>query len=183
MLINLRLWWTALPAHLPFPEGFDSRRADQAARAPAVHRALAEDLGVSRNTVMLAYEQLAAEGYLVNRDRAAASVARRFRPWWRRRASKAGTAPQALGLRRRLDGKLGTTSFSPSWHPPRLSLQQAHGGRVSTRASGAACCRRARKSSQASLGYASPAGTLRCREALAEHLAARAGCPATQGRS
>ena len=38
-------------------------------------RALAKDLGVSRNTVMLAYEQLAAEGYLVSRHRGATSVA------------------------------------------------------------------------------------------------------------
>ena len=33
-----------------------------ASRVPST-RALARDLGVSRNTVMLAYEQLAAEGY------------------------------------------------------------------------------------------------------------------------
>src|SRR5258708_14708283 len=38
-------------------------------------RALARDLGVSRNTVILAYEQLAAEGYLVSRHRGATSVA------------------------------------------------------------------------------------------------------------
>src|SRR5262249_8459883 len=45
-----------------------------AARVPS-SRALARDLGVSRNTVMLAYEQLAAEGYLVSRHRGATSVA------------------------------------------------------------------------------------------------------------
>src|SRR5689334_20972404 len=45
-----------------------------AARVPST-RALARDLGVSRNTVMLAYEQLAAEGYLVSRHRGATSVA------------------------------------------------------------------------------------------------------------
>src|SRR5882672_2750292 len=44
-----------------------------ATRLPST-RALAADLGVSRNTVMLAYEQLAAEGYLVARHRAATSV-------------------------------------------------------------------------------------------------------------
>src|SRR4029453_6441628 len=38
-------------------------------------RALARDLGVARNTVLLAYEQLAAEGYLVSRHRGATSVA------------------------------------------------------------------------------------------------------------
>src|SRR5215470_11032427 len=45
-----------------------------AARVPST-RALARDLRVSRNTVMLAYEQLAAEGYLVSRHRGATSVA------------------------------------------------------------------------------------------------------------
>jgi GntR family transcriptional regulator / MocR family aminotransferase len=45
-----------------------------AARVPST-RALARDLGVSRNTVLLAYEQLAAEGYLVSRHRGATSVA------------------------------------------------------------------------------------------------------------
>jgi len=45
----------------------------------ACHRrgALAADLGVSRNTVMLAYEQLLAEGYVVSRDRSTTLVARR----------------------------------------------------------------------------------------------------------
>src|SRR6266481_716843 len=43
-------------------------------------RALARDLGVSRNTVILAYEQLAAEGYLVSRHRGATSVAGLARP-------------------------------------------------------------------------------------------------------
>src|SRR4029077_2160655 len=38
-------------------------------------RELARDLGVSRNTVMLAYEQLAAEAYLVRRHLGATSVA------------------------------------------------------------------------------------------------------------
>jgi GntR family transcriptional regulator/MocR family aminotransferase len=49
-------------------------RLGPSARLPST-RALAADLGVSRNTVMLAYEQLAAEGYLVSRDRSATSVA------------------------------------------------------------------------------------------------------------
>ena len=48
-------------------------RLGPAARVPST-RALARDLGVSRNTVMLAYEQLAAEGYLVSRHRGATSV-------------------------------------------------------------------------------------------------------------
>ena len=66
-----------------------------AARVPST-RALARDLGVSRNTVMLAYEQLAAEGYLVSRHRGATSV-----PAWRRRAPpRRPRAPQPRVPRR-----------------------------------------------------------------------------------
>src|SRR5687768_12063597 len=49
-------------------------RLGPAARLPST-RVLAADLRVSRNTVMLAYEQLAAEGYVVTRDRATTLVA------------------------------------------------------------------------------------------------------------
>jgi GntR family transcriptional regulator/MocR family aminotransferase len=49
-------------------------RLGPAARLPST-RALARDLRVSRNTVMLAYEQLSAEGYLVSRHRSVTSVA------------------------------------------------------------------------------------------------------------
>ena len=49
-------------------------RLGPAARLPSA-RGLAKDLRVSRNTVMLAYEQLAADGYLVSRHRGTTSVA------------------------------------------------------------------------------------------------------------
>src|SRR6185436_6038994 len=48
-------------------------RLQPGARLPS-SRALADDLGVARNTVVLAYEQLVAEGYVVSRDRAAPAV-------------------------------------------------------------------------------------------------------------
>src|SRR4029453_17076205 len=44
------------------------------ARLPST-RELASDLRVSRNTVMLAYEQLQAEGYVVSRNRSTTRVA------------------------------------------------------------------------------------------------------------
>src|SRR5215510_5262655 len=49
-------------------------RLAPAARLPST-RELAADLRVSRNTIVLAYEQLLAEGYVVGRNRATASVA------------------------------------------------------------------------------------------------------------
>src|SRR5258707_8492839 len=84
-----------------------------ATRVPST-RALAEDLGVSRNTVMLAYEQLAAEGYLVNRDRAASSVAQGSFPEAAPplRAVGPGRRPRLSAYARRLGGKLGTASFT-----------------------------------------------------------------------
>jgi GntR family transcriptional regulator/MocR family aminotransferase len=51
-----------------------SGRLRAGARLPST-RALAVDLGVSRSVVVLAYEQLAAEGYLITRAGAAARVA------------------------------------------------------------------------------------------------------------
>src|SRR5262245_44078863 len=43
------------------------------ARRPST-RAMAADLGISRNTVVLAYEQLQAEGYIISRTRSKPSV-------------------------------------------------------------------------------------------------------------
>src|SRR5437660_7853471 len=81
-------------------------------------RALARDLGVSRNTVILAYEQLAAEGYLMSRHRGATSVAGvappRSAPAPGRPAAErpAPTSAYARRLTARLD-------LAPS-HPPGL---------------------------------------------------------------
>ena len=67
-----------------------------ATRVPST-RALARDLGVSRNTVMLAYEQLAAEGYLVSRHRGATSVGGRpRRPLARRRSVPPRSPPMRV---------------------------------------------------------------------------------------
>jgi len=66
------------PLYVRISEGLKdailSGKLASGARLPST-RVLAVDLGVSRNTVALAYEQLTAEGYLIGRDRAAASVA------------------------------------------------------------------------------------------------------------
>src|SRR6188508_2479927 len=159
--------------YLSLKDSIRAGRITPAARLPST-RALAEDLGVSRNTVMLAYEQLAAEGYLVNRDRAAASVAQGAFPETipPPRAVAPERHPRLSAYARRLSGKLGTSSFTT--HPgirydfrygaptldefPREIWRRLLAGR-------------ARKASRASLGYASPAGYAPLREALAGYLA------------
>src|SRR5262245_34381654 len=76
MLLNLK------PGHGPLYRSIyqELKAAIRAGRLAAGERlpstrALALDLGVSRNTVLLAYEQLGAEGYLVGNQRSATAVA------------------------------------------------------------------------------------------------------------
>src|SRR5262245_50038028 len=92
------------------------------ARVPST-RALARDLLVSRNTVMLAYEQLAAEGYLVSRQRGATSVADvaappRPGPSPARAATTRPTAISAYA--RRLTERLDLTPARPPGPRPAL---------------------------------------------------------------
>ena len=108
-----------------------------AARVPST-RALARDLGVSRNTVMLAYEQLAAEGYLVSRQRGATSVAGGVgvppRPAPAPARSRGGAPRVDLRLRATPDRATRPRSLAParpaSRAPLRLPLRPARGGRV-----------------------------------------------------
>src|SRR5262245_20299008 len=107
-------------------------RLGPAAKVPST-RALARDLRVSRNTVMLAYEQLAAEGYLVSRHRGATSVAGGA-------PRRALTTPAHTLIERRahisdyarrLTARLDLAPIRPPPGAPlRLSLRPARGGRV-----------------------------------------------------
>src|SRR5262245_4186471 len=76
MLLNLRSASGPLYRRIyhALKSGIRDGRFGPAARLPS-SRALAVDLGVSRNTVMLAYEQLQAEGYVVSRNRSTTLVA------------------------------------------------------------------------------------------------------------
>ncbi len=127
-------------------------------------RALARDLGVSRNTVILAYEQLAAEGYLVSRHRGATSVAGvappRSAPAPGRPAAErpAPTSAYARRLTARLD-------LAPSHPPgPRSALRyDFRYGRPAVDEFPREIWRRllgahARRASADALGYGSPAG-------------------------
>ena len=94
-------------------------RLGPAARLPST-RGLAADLGTSRNTVMLAYEQLAAEGYVVSRQRSTTSVAGTALP--RTRAAPSSPtivgAPQISSYARRLTKDPAATARSrPSISP------------------------------------------------------------------
>src|SRR5689334_22837307 len=146
-----------------------------AARVPST-RALATDLGVSRNTVMLAYEQLATEGYLVSRHRSATSVAGAPSPRASRRP--APPAPQrpapVSAYARRLTARLDLVPTRPSGPRPALRYDFRY-GRPGVDEFPRQIWRRllaahARRASSDALGYGSPAGHAPLREALGEYL-------------
>src|SRR5260370_12500993 len=139
-------------------------------------RALARDLGVSRNTVILAYEQLAAEGYLVSRHRGATSVAGVAPP----RSAPAPGRPAAeppsptSAYARRLTARL---DLAPSHPPgPRSALRyDFRYGRPAVDEFPREIWRRllgahARRASADALGYGSPPGPGPLPVALVEYL-------------
>ena len=142
------------------------------ARLPS-SRALAADLGISRTTTVLAFDQLAAEGYLTARsgsgtfvtrelpdDRprpsvAAPGVAWKHPPASRRGAALAGTPRTALkiaGSPRPF--RIGTPALD------RFPIQ------VWTRLAS----RRLRSVTLARLDYGDPAGLVELRDAIADHV-------------
>ena len=135
-------------------------------------RALARDLGVSRNTVMLAYEQLAAEGYLVSRHRGATSVTAvaspRLAPATARPSAERPAAISAYA--RRLTARL---DLAPGLRPAlRYDFRY---GRPAVDEFPREIWRRllaahARRASSDALGYGSPAGHGPVRAALSEYL-------------
>ena len=158
-------------------------RLAPAARLPST-RELAADLRVSRNTVVLAYEQLVAEGYVVSRNRATASVAISL-PASASPASsqqKPGYAAPVSAYARRLTALLPT----PPARSPGLRYDFRYGEpsidefpREIWRRLLAA---RARRTTREALGYADPAGYAPLRAALAEYLKRARGvaCDAEQ---
>jgi GntR family transcriptional regulator/MocR family aminotransferase len=158
-------------------------RLAPAARLPST-RELATDLRVSRNTVMLAYEQLLAEGYVVSRNRATTLVADllptsampaspRPKPrhpapvsaYARRLTELLGTPPaRSTGLR--YDFRYGEPSIDEF---PREIWRRL-------------LASRARRTARGAFGYADPAGYAPLRDALAEYLKRARGvvCEADQ---
>ena len=146
-------------------------RLTPAARLPST-RELAADLGVSRNTVMLAYEQLLAEGYVISRSRATTAVA--------------GSLP--------MSARPAPASPKPGHHPPISSYARRLAALLSAPPARAAGLRydfrygepsvdefprdiwrrllaaRARRRPRDAFGYTDPAGYPPLRAALAEYL-------------
>ncbi len=145
-------------------------------------RALAKDLGVSRNTVILAYDQLLAEGYLVSRegsgtfvstqlpddmteairsDRAENETADIFSP----RLSAYGTRLSAFGAQQPVSWEARTPPLSFDFRygrPNFFDFPHDAWCRV--------LARRARRASVRQLDYGPPGGREELRNAIAEYL-------------
>ena len=158
-------------------------RLAPAARLPST-RELAADLRVSRNTVVLAYEQLLAEGYVVGRNRATASVASALPASAIPASARAKPAPSppVSAYARRLTGRLGT--------PPARSTGLRYDFRYGEPSIDEfpreiwrrLLAARARRPARDAVGYGDPAGYAPLRAALAEYLKRARGvvCEAEQ---
>jgi len=161
--------------YLALKDKIRAGRLGPASRVPST-RALARDLGISRNTVMLAYEQLAAEGYLVSRHRGGTAVAgmapvrRSSTP-----ARPAANRPDRVSAyARRLTARLELPPSRPPGPRPALRYDFRY-GRPAVDEFPREIWRRllashARDASADALGYGSPAGHTPLRQALSEYL-------------
>ncbi|WP_036172434.1 PLP-dependent aminotransferase family protein [Massilia sp. 9096] len=140
----------------------------------AATRALAQELGIARNTVLYAYEQLACEGYLLP-DRRGTVVADVAPGPLRVKAPppQAGLARRAQGLRTLHNAALDGAPFAPGV-PDLHGFPLAQWRRRLERAW--------RGLAPAQLNYGDPAGEPALRAAIADHLRASRGvvCDASQ---
>jgi len=131
-------------------------------------RALADALGISRNTVMAVYEQLLAEGFLQS-DRRGTRVTELTRPMRTRQTS---TPPPVARRVANLRPRAATPPAHEGGHfrPGVPALAQFPAG-----AWRRALDRAARQAGPAALGYGDPAGEPALRAAIARHLAVTRG--------
>jgi GntR family transcriptional regulator/MocR family aminotransferase len=130
-------------------------------------RSLAQELGVARNTVLYAYEQLACEGFVVpdRRGTVVAGVASGPRPRTTPEP-QAGLARRAQGLRTMHNGASSGLPFAPGV-PELHGFPLAQWRRLLDRAW--------RGVGPAQLNYGDPAGEPALRAAIADHLRASRG--------
>jgi GntR family transcriptional regulator/MocR family aminotransferase len=138
-------------------------------------RTLAQELGVARNTVLYAYEQLASEGYVIagrSGTVVAAAGAATVQP-----ATPASSAPalarRASNLRALADSEGQALAFAPGV-PDLQAFPLAKWRRQLERAW--------RALEPAQLNYADPAGTPELRTAIADHLRASRGVVCDAGQ-
>lgn len=116
-------------------------------------RALGEDLGIARNTVVEAYGQLTAEGWLSSRQGSGTIVAERSVPCKEVRRSTAAAGPQRRSVRHDLmPGRPDLSTF------PRTAWLAAARRALAT-------------APHEAFGYGSPLGRIELREALTHYLA------------
>lgn len=154
-------------------------RLPAGARLPAT-RTLARELGMSRNTVLAAYEQLQAEGFLLGRVGSGsfvADVGGRGKPA-RRLASDALVAPLSGFARRALAQSDGVRIPGREHAGLRYNLQY---GLPLTNTALASAWRREinRASEHAEFDYPDAQGLMALREQICEYLARRRGVDAT----
>ncbi|HZS18052.1 MAG TPA: PLP-dependent aminotransferase family protein [Candidatus Udaeobacter sp.] len=172
-------------------------------RVPST-RALANLLKVSRNTAVLAYEQLLAEGYLETRVGAAgtvvapvlppeffrshslASLDRAPRTVSRKKAGLSITGERILKAARATTESLGLPNLSWELNPPRLRYDFRPGRAAFPDLPYALWCRllgaRARHAKLRDLDYGPPQGRLELREAIAARLRRLRGIEASPER-
>lgn len=127
------------------------------------YRLLAESLGVNRNTILAAYQELLGEGWIVSRPSEGTFVAE-APPRWAPLAELAGN--QALAPDPAPMLSIGTGAADPR-ELPRLPLARAYARALNT---------------PAALRALDPQGLPRLRELLAEMLTSLRGFPADPGR-
>jgi len=161
-------------------------RLARGARLPS-SRTLARDLGVARNTILQAYEQLVAEGYAVTRPGSGTYVSEPLGAGDTRPVPvrSGGAGPPATLSRYGERLRSAATPRGLGWEPrgPRLPYDFRYGEPAYADLPYASWCRTlarcARKSTRRELHYGHPAGDPSLREALAAYLCRSRGVVCT----
>jgi GntR family transcriptional regulator/MocR family aminotransferase len=135
----------------------------QGSRLPA-SRALAEELGVARTTVVLAYEHLETEGYVLGRGSAGTVVAEL--PLAAARARPRGDSKRPTAAARREADPFGPLRPEPVAFRIGEPALDAFPWKLWTRLQG----RAARRAGREMLGYGDPAGHLPLRRAITDYV-------------